>query len=181
MEPLLRQHDRQTLEIFCYASVARPDATTARLSALSEHFRDWCYEPCAESPDVSLLPALGSGVVTFGCLNSFKKVSDRALALWGRVLAANPGSRLRLIAPLGQARARVLTAFERVGVGPERVAFLAHASRPEYLALYRELDICLDPTPSGGGTTTLDSFWMGVPVVWIRRDLRAGSKPRSAR
>jgi len=37
-EPLLREHDREAVEIFCYAEVARPDAVTARLRELSEQW-----------------------------------------------------------------------------------------------------------------------------------------------
>lgn len=38
-EPLLREHDRQRMEVFCYAGVERPDAVTARLQGFAEH---WC-------------------------------------------------------------------------------------------------------------------------------------------
>jgi predicted O-linked N-acetylglucosamine transferase (SPINDLY family) len=38
-EPLLSAHNRQTVEIFCYADVLRPDAVTARLQSLAEHWR----------------------------------------------------------------------------------------------------------------------------------------------
>jgi FkbM family methyltransferase len=37
-EPLLREHDRQTVEVFCYAAVKRPDAVTARLQGLADHW-----------------------------------------------------------------------------------------------------------------------------------------------
>ena len=30
VEPLLKEHDRQAVEVFCYAEVRRPDAVTAR-------------------------------------------------------------------------------------------------------------------------------------------------------
>ncbi len=38
--PLLSSHDHQNFEIFCYADVARPDATTARLRAWADVWRD---------------------------------------------------------------------------------------------------------------------------------------------
>lgn len=39
-EPLLAAHDPAAVETFCYAEVARPDATTARLRAHADHWRD---------------------------------------------------------------------------------------------------------------------------------------------
>lgn len=37
-EPLLAAHDREHVEIFCYAEVARPDAVTERLKVLADHW-----------------------------------------------------------------------------------------------------------------------------------------------
>ena len=37
-EPLLRQHDRRAVEIFCYADLVRPDEVTARLQGLADHW-----------------------------------------------------------------------------------------------------------------------------------------------
>jgi protein O-GlcNAc transferase len=39
VEPLLRGHDRQKVEVFCYAEVTRPDSFTARLQGLADHWR----------------------------------------------------------------------------------------------------------------------------------------------
>ena len=39
LEPLLQAHDRQKVEIVCYADVARPDAVTSRLRQLADHWR----------------------------------------------------------------------------------------------------------------------------------------------
>ena len=38
IEPLLREHDRQVVDVHCYAEVVRPDAVTARLRAYSDHW-----------------------------------------------------------------------------------------------------------------------------------------------
>jgi FkbM family methyltransferase len=38
LEPLLSEHNRQTVEVFCYAEVKRPDAVTARLQGLADHW-----------------------------------------------------------------------------------------------------------------------------------------------
>jgi len=47
----------------------------------------------------------------------------------------------------------------------ERVTIVDQGDRAAHFAAYRDLDIALDPTPHGGGMTTLDALWMGVPVV----------------
>jgi protein O-GlcNAc transferase len=36
LEPLLRGHDRQKVEVFCYAEVSRPDSVTTRLQGLAD-------------------------------------------------------------------------------------------------------------------------------------------------
>jgi protein O-GlcNAc transferase len=39
VEPLLKNHDRQAVEVFCYAEVMRPDAVTAHLRSFADHWR----------------------------------------------------------------------------------------------------------------------------------------------
>jgi predicted O-linked N-acetylglucosamine transferase (SPINDLY family) len=125
----------------------------------------WCYDPLTDEPGVSTLPALGKGYVTFGSLNNFCKVNDGCLALWARALRAVPGSRLLLMAPEGPARDRVRASLHRDGIAASRVVFVDKRPRPEYLALYHQIDLCLDPLPYNGHTTSLDAFWMGVPTL----------------
>ena len=38
-EPILREHDRDRFEVFCYAEVTKPDQVTERLRTLSDHWR----------------------------------------------------------------------------------------------------------------------------------------------
>jgi protein O-GlcNAc transferase len=46
-----------------------------------------------------------------------------------------------------------------------RIEFVEYRPRPQYLELYRRIDLGLDTIPYNGHTTSLDSLWMGVPVV----------------
>jgi len=39
LEPILDQHDRQQVEVFCYAEVKSPDAVTQRLQGKADHWR----------------------------------------------------------------------------------------------------------------------------------------------
>jgi predicted O-linked N-acetylglucosamine transferase (SPINDLY family) len=127
----------------------------------------WCYDPLTEGPPVNALPALETGVFTFGCLNNFCKVNDRCLALWADVLRSVPQSRLLLRAPRGQTRDRTLGMFQQRGIVESRIEFIEKVSRPEYLGLYHGIDLCLDPMPCNGHTTSLDAFWMGVPTLTL--------------
>ncbi len=126
-----------------------------------------CYDPRTEEPAVAPLPVLKNGYITFGSLNNFCKVHDGVLGLWASVLAAVEGSRLLLLAPEGSHRQRTATFFAEQGIAPERITFSSRRPRPEYLALYHEIDIGLDTFPYNGHTTSMDSSWMGVPVVTL--------------
>jgi predicted O-linked N-acetylglucosamine transferase (SPINDLY family) len=47
LEPLLRSHDRQKVEVFCYAEVMTPDATTERLKRLADGWLETVGMPVA--------------------------------------------------------------------------------------------------------------------------------------
>jgi protein O-GlcNAc transferase len=126
----------------------------------------WCYDPDSEEP-VRELPALAGGHVTFGCLNNFLKVNPGVLDLWARVLATVPSARLLMLAPSEWARNLASETLEKAGVARGRVEFVGMQSRSDYLATYHRIDVCLDCVPYNGHTTSLDAFWMGVPVVTL--------------
>ncbi len=127
----------------------------------------WCYDPLEEPPPVGELPATFSPGVTFGCLNNFCKINEMTLALWARVLASLPESRLMLLTREGPHRAKVMGFMLRRGVAPEQIRFQSKLPRPLYLELHQQIDIGLDTLPYNGHTTTLDALFMGVPVVTL--------------
>jgi len=87
------------------------------------------------------------------------------LRLWGGVLRAVPDARLMLMAPPGRHREGLLVRLAAEGVDRDRVAFVAYRPRSDYLRSYHDIDVGLDTFPYNGHTTSLDSLWMGVPVV----------------
>jgi predicted O-linked N-acetylglucosamine transferase (SPINDLY family) len=125
----------------------------------------WCYDPGSDKPDVGPLPALANGYVTFGCLNNFCKINAGVLQVWAAVLRAMPDARLMLLSKEGTHRLATLDTLQAAGVAAERVSFVGMRARSEYLKLYQQIDLGLDTFPYNGHTTSLDSFWMGVPVV----------------
>jgi len=131
----------------------------------------WCYQAYDFSPDVGPSPARENGYVTFACLNNPGKVSDTVVALWGRILAALPSSRMLLISsPTAQRVAELDRLFAREGIEAGRIEHLPPRSTRDYLELHDRADIALDTWPYAGGTTTCDALWMGVPVVTLAGD-----------
>jgi protein O-GlcNAc transferase len=126
-----------------------------------------CYRPYEQSPDPA--PRDSSSPITFGSFNNLAKLSNQTIDLYGRVLAAVPGSRLLLKGKgLGDTsvRSRVLSRLAAFNIAPERVGVLGHTkTTPEHLSLYHRMDIALDPFPYHGTTTTCEAMWMGVPVI----------------
>ncbi len=127
----------------------------------------WCFDPLADEPAVGNLPASSRRNITFGCLNNFCKVNDFIMQWWTRLLTMLPESRLILLAAPGQIREQTQRFFVRGGIAPERIEFRGRCARAEYLKLYNEIDLCLDTVPYNGHTTSLDSLFMGVPVVTL--------------
>jgi len=124
-------------------------------------------------PAVAPLPALERGYVTFGSFNRAAKLTDQTLVLWASILAAIPQSRLLLKDRdfyFMDQQERVLSILVSAGIDPARVEFAGSVVRDQHFALYGSIDIALDPTPHGGGMTTLDCLWMGVPVLTWPRD-----------
>lgn len=131
-----------------------------------------CFAPPPdEVPCSSLPPALENGYVTFGCFNNMTKINDDVIALWAHVLDAVPNSRLLLKAhQLGRAscRDRILKRFAANGISPSRLMLEGPTPHHAYLATYHRLDIALDPFPFSGGMTSIDSLWMGVPILTLQ-------------
>lgn len=115
------------------------------------------------------LPEVRTGALTFGTANQPYKFTALSLSLWARIVARVPGARFALLRPEAGAetfRRNVLAAFAAEGVDASQVTF--HPVRGEHLPLYDEIDISLDTFPLTGGVTTVESLWMGVPVISLR-------------
>jgi protein O-GlcNAc transferase len=136
---------------------------TERTIRLADSF--WCYDPLADGLEVNELPALTEGRLTLGCLNNPCKLTDQTLRLWAEVMRALPTARLMLMAPPGAHREHLQGRLAAQGIGADRLSFVPFQRRDEYLRTYHQIDFGLDTFPYNGHTTSLDSFWMGVPVV----------------
>jgi len=111
-------------------------------------------------------------------MNNFAKVSPAALDLWARIIAAVPKSRLIIHAQPGAHVDAAMKRFAAVGAA-DRVEFVGKQPFWQYLLTYHRMDIALDPFPYGGGITTCDGLWMGVPAITLSGRTAVGRGGRS--
>ena len=129
-----------------------------------------CFTPPRFTLPVDPLPALRNGNIRFGGLNDLAKMNDQVVAVWSKVLQAVPHSVLVLQSAAfqdPQIRQSVLARYARHGICADQLELKSALPRADYLVGYGQIDISLDPFPYPGGTTTLESLWMGVPVLTL--------------
>jgi protein O-GlcNAc transferase len=114
---------------------------------------------------------------TFGYFGRAMKLTDTMLSVWAQILQSVPNSRLIFKCSDckdAQRKDRILDLFIGLGVDGHRIEFRGETSRVEHLQQHNDLDVCLDTSPVGGGTTTLDACLMGVPTVTLLGDAVPG-------
>ena len=136
------------------------------------------YKSFDAEPEPGPLPAAESGLVTFGSFNNIAKLTGRVVAVWSEILTAVEGSRLLLKNGAFDdvsVRHRTTERFFDQGIAADRLLFEGFTQDPAgYLSAYQRVDISLDPFPFGGGTTSYEAIWMGVPVLTLAGDTFMG-------
>ncbi len=136
-----------------------------------------CYDPPADTPPVSPLPALENGHVTFGSLNKANKLNRETVALWARCLKEIPLSRLVLKSDSFDHEGTVqktMSLFAQHGISEDRIECQGFTPHPDLFSTYHDIDIALDPHPYSGCLTTCEALWMGLPVVTLPGPTFAG-------
>ncbi len=111
----------------------------------------------------------------FGSFNQFPKISDACIRLWCLILARLPAAKLRVYGvPEGRTRTAFLERLARAGLDPTRASLYGRVDVLKYFAAISDVDIALDSFPYNGATTTLDTLWMGVPLVSLRDERAIG-------
>jgi protein O-GlcNAc transferase len=149
-----------------------PEGATETLHTERLHrlpYSQWCYAPCY---DVPLVPRdRPADAVVFGSFNQYMKISDPCLDLWCRILIQMPAAKLFVLGvPGGNTQQAFRRRLAARNVDPERVEVRDRTGILEYFAAIADVDIALDTLPYNGATTTLDTLWMGVPLVALRGD-----------
>jgi predicted O-linked N-acetylglucosamine transferase (SPINDLY family) len=135
-----------------------------------------CYTPPPDAPEPAAAPILQRGHITFGCYNNLAKITPSVIALWSRILRAQPTA--RMIVKTHQFNNRdtcqaLLAAFAAHGVDPARIELRGSSPHRELLRQYGDIDIVLDPFPYSGGLTTCEALWMGVPTLTMPGEIFA--------
>jgi predicted O-linked N-acetylglucosamine transferase (SPINDLY family) len=136
------------------------------------------YRPSYNIPaEVSALPALRNGIITFGSFNNLKKVSPLAIRAWARLIKSVPDSRIIIKDRSLDSRVnreRLISLFASYGVASRRVVINGMIKNNfDHLLLYSQVDIALDSFPYNGTTTTCEALVMGCPVLTVMGDRHA--------
>jgi protein O-GlcNAc transferase len=128
---------------------------------------DGCYLDREIKPS----PYKKNGYVSFGCFNNMIKLNTECFKTWIKILQSVPDSRLHL-KNHGLANKDIQNYvrkfFNKRGIDSSRLILEpASQTRGEYLNSYYEVDICLDPFPIGGCTTSIDALFVGLPIICL--------------
>ena len=126
-----------------------------------------CYSPPKDAPEIALNK--GHPNTRFGAFSNLSKVSSLTLDCWAAAILNIPESTLTIIRyELNNPNVAglLLKELARRGVAHDRVILKAPQNKDEQLLdAYNEIDITLDTSPYNNTRTTLESLWMGVPVI----------------
>ncbi len=137
-----------------------------------------CYAMREDVPVSQGAPLKKNNYPTFGTICDYREINDDMLNIWKNILDRVPNANLIMYASEFVSDSMIDTAYTRmknIGFNMDRVSF-----RPiigDYMPALLNIDVMLDSYPSVGNSKTLDSLYMGVPVVTFygeRRNTRLG-------
>ena len=125
-----------------------------------------CHSGIESKIEVEDLPCLKNEYITFGCFNNSSKISDAVIQTWGKLLLKLNNSKLIIKAPSEDAeiaQKNILKKFLDFNIDGSRILF-----SPREKKKYNKIDLSLDTFPYTGVTTSIESVWMGVPVLTLK-------------
>lgn len=121
---------------------------------------------------VSASPAASNGYTTFGYVNGLHKLTPDSIQSFVEVLSSLPTSKLVVMLPGASDAATARSVLRRFDPVQNRVILTESNGGKGFCALFKSIDVALDPAPYGGCTTTLDCLFHGVPVATSIPDRR---------
>jgi protein O-GlcNAc transferase len=110
----------------------------------------------------------------FANFNGHYKMHPRLFSVWMRIMRRVPGSVLWLMRGTETSRTNLRREAENQGVDPSRLIFADHMQHADHIARQKLADLVLDHLYHGGGVTSSDALWVGLPVLTV-----AGKTPAS--
>lgn len=135
----------------------------------------WCHLSTSDIKqiDTNHTPALINNYITFGCFNSMHKINNKVIEAWSEILHAVLNSKI-LIKNFQVNnylyKKKIINEFKKNNILEDRLIFEEASLRDKLLLSYNNIDIALDTFPYTGGTTSLETAWMCVPLLTIRGD-----------
>jgi protein O-GlcNAc transferase len=126
------------------------------------------YRPPVLVPIDPEPPLERNGYITYGVFNRLSKINNDVLSVWAGILHKTQTSKIIFVGKGFNDREFVSDLSARLillGANDSQMEFFGHMSLNQYFEIFNSVDVCLDTFPFPGGTTTLDSLMMGVPVI----------------
>lgn len=143
---------------------------TENLALLPDSFMAGRRAPVAVTRPTRRDEGLPEDGFVFANFNNHYKFEPRIFAVWMRLLRRTPRSVLWLLRGTPKSAENLRREAAARGVEPERLVFAQPKRHPEHLARLGLADLALDNLYHGGGVTTLDALWVGVPVLTVAGD-----------
>ena len=131
-----------------------------------------CHSGIKSSVVSEGLPFLKNNYVTYGCFNNSSKITEEVIETWSKILLNKKNSKIIIKAPSEDgeiAQEGILKKFKEFNLDNSRVLFSKREEkRNDHYKIYNKIDISLDTFPYPGVTTSIESIWMGVPVLTLK-------------
>ena len=153
---------------------------------ISENFENLYTEKIIRLPNVwsnlslsklnnttsQITPAIKNKYITFGSFNHSKKINYKVIKTWSSILKSLPSSKLIIQLGTGFYDDKFINEFKesflKNGVQDDQLIInTKRLDRKDLLELYNQIDISLDTFPYSGGTTSLESIAMCVPIITL--------------
>jgi predicted O-linked N-acetylglucosamine transferase (SPINDLY family) len=127
----------------------------------------YVYRPAEGMGEISPLPAMSSGHITFGTLTRMIRINHRVIRVWSEILKNVQGARLVIDSRDFRAKStqdNLAEKFAVHGISRDRLQIGCHS--PPWDTM-RGIDIGLDCFPHNSGTTLFETLYMGLPYITL--------------
>ena len=125
------------------------------------------YRPAEGMGEVSPLPALERGYVTFGTLTRSLRINHRTISVWSAILKRVEGSHLIIDSSDFKDKSsqdELISKFITHGIAREQLEIGFHSPPWDVI---RGIDVGFDCFPHNSGTTLLENLYLGIPFITL--------------